>query len=449
MAPSKASTGDFDALRAAIANTTTLLNTFQLTLQSAHQSTLLPASSHSSSQTPQSSHSRSPPSSTEAPPSAVGLAPAAAPPTSSIVPLALLADSSRLLSAQITKLSLLILNDPFSPKEISHILNRPLCEECLPALASAVELLRPEVYSNCLTRYVKGRVDRVWEQLAELVREIPRDERSLRELRRRGKHDAGAVVGQGVGTHAASGKGTLASTGVLWNECAKLAALSSGGDASNEGTGKDGVKAVWRETVRSNMALLEDAIGEIEEWDPDENDDYDDSEADDEEGDAPSGKEGKKAITKTPTTSEDEAGGLDAKMEQLKINPMLTLKKRVIQHLKLARMLCEALSKRRISTFPPLSNQAKGEDESRTSRTQIKQLDQTIDNTKSFYDEADELAGELYAEDADSVEKRLKAFRTKAMNCVELNRLNWQGEEDIFTTWSDKWRDRLNEIGKQ
>ena len=121
-------------------------------------------------------------------------------------PLALLFDASKVLKAQTTKLSLLVLNKPFTPSAISNILNE-LGDGCLPALCSAFELSPPQQYTRLLHQRIQSSLSKTTTGLLNLVTSIPQDEHGIENVR----HDV------------------LASTGVLCAECDEIVQLASTG----------------------------------------------------------------------------------------------------------------------------------------------------------------------------------------------------------------------------
>ena len=76
----------------------------------------------------------------------------------------------------------------------------------------------------------------------------------------------------------------------------------------------------------------------------------------------------------------------------------------------------------------------------------VLRFDKLIAYTRLFSEEADEVAGALYAGDEAEVEERLGVLRGKARECVEGVRKGWGEEEDEFSTWSGKWLARMAEL---
>lgn len=312
-------------------------------------------------------------------------------------PLALLSDASQILKAQTTKLSLLILNKPFTASAIVFILNS-LSNSCLPAMMSALELCAAEEYTKLLHQYTKTSLSRMMMELQSLLALIPQDEHGIEKT---GSRDI------------------LASTGVLWAECDKVVALGSGG-----------LTKLAAERIEEFHGLLKDAIAELEEWDPD-----DESESDTD------------SLTSNKGTT-SSAWPVDASLEKslqgLTLSPVAALRKRTLVILRIIRLLYPALIKRRILTFSNINSSTTSE--SLPTSLHIQSLDTLLDHTKQFTEETDEIAGALYAGDEEEVEDRLGNLAEISKICVEEVRIGWGGNEDEFTAWAEKWKARLEEV---
>ena len=360
MAPSKEA-DNLATLRATISSTKALIQSFQAALQSPTPS----------------------PSAIQEPPN----------------PLALLSDASQILKAQTTKLSLLILNKPFTPSAITFILNS-LSNSCLPGLISALEIGPANKYTRLLHQHIRSTLLKIMMELLSLIASIPSDER---------------------GIEITTGRNTLASTGVLWAECDKMVELAS-----------NGLVSLASQRTEDYHALLKDAIQELEEWDPDE----------DTDSDTDSLSSNKQRPVSTTT-----ADNLAYTLEDLSISSIATFRKRTLITLRTVRVIYPALKKRRISTFPNITSSSTPE--SLPTSTQIDALDSLIDQAKGFTDAADEIAGALYEGDEEQVERRLRALRESAEACAMGVKKDWKGEEDEFTGWADKWAARLEEVGRE
>ena len=312
-------------------------------------------------------------------------------------PLAVLSDASQILKAQTTKLSLLLLNKPFTPSAITFILTS-LSNSCLPALMSALELCPADKYTNLMHQYIKSSLSRIIMELLSLLSSIPQNEH---------------------GVENTLGRDTLASTGVLWAECDKMVAL-----------GSTGVTKVAAERVEEYHGLLKDAIAELEEWDPDE-----DSEPDTDS--LPSNK----GNTSSPRPID---APLERSVQSLSLSSIAALRKQTLGTLRIIRVLYPALVKRRILTFPNINNTATAGN--LPSSVQIRSLDKLVDHTQQFTEETDEIAGALYAGDEKEVDDRLTELAEASKTCVEGVRLSWSGNKDEFTAWAEKWMMRLDEV---
>lgn len=347
-------------LKASVSSTLTLIKSFQLTLQ-------CPTPPHSE---------------IERPPQ----------------PLALLSDSCKILKAQTTKLSLLILNKPFTPSAITYILNA--CSGgCLPAMMSALELCPPENYSHLLHNHIKRSISRIMAELRNLITSIPQDERGIEPQSR----------------------DTLASTGVLWAECDEMVTLAT-----------DGIVLLAAQKVEEYHGLLKDAIEELEQWDPAEEEEVSDTDS------LSSYKQ------KTNTNSSRDSADPAALFEALSVTDIAGLQKRSRSTLRTVRLLYPALKKRRISCFPNITGTTSLEHLPR--REHIDRLDSIMMSTHDFTEAADEIAGALYEGDEVQVTERLDGLVRGAKQCAVRATDNWQGEEDEFTGWVGKWLARLTEV---
>lgn len=324
-------------------------------------------------------------------------------------PLAVLSDASKILKAQTTKLTLLLLNKPFSPGEIAHIINA-LANSCLPALVTVLDLCPGHRYTHFLRRHISACLSSIWRELLALLGSIPRDEESVGKL---------------------ESEGPLLSTGVLWEACDQLVK-----------TGVDGVVPVGSDAIKESQALLQDAIDELDEWDPegDEEDDSEDDDDDDKDNDADDTKS--TPAVYTPTTSDDEA--LTVGMRKTTLNPMIETKARALKHLRLVRLLYPAFTKHRIKTFQNID--CSTNESALPSIANVKIFDSILQQTRAFTEEADEIAGALYSGDREEVDRRLQLLMAKAKSCVITSRLSYDGNADPFSEWSQKWIARAEEL---
>ena len=240
----------------------------------------------------------------------------------------------------------------------------------------------------------------------------------------------GKGVSEGDGKESKE-KDALACTGVLWEQCDTLKQLGDTGFAGLVDT-----------KVKAYGELLEDAIGELEDWDPDE-DDSSNGEDSNEEEDGDDDQAGNVVIL-TPTTSEDEK--LEQRMQKPNLSLRNVLKARVLRYLRLIRLLYPAIRKRRVATFPNVTRRTtEGEV---PAPEQIEKLGAMVTYMQRFSDDADELAGALYSDDKEAIERRLRGTAENARECVQTTKIGWNGQEDEYSAWIAKWEGRLEEIEK-
>ena len=325
-------------------------------------------------------------------------------------PFRLLHDASTLLKAQTTKLSLLIINKPFTPSAISTIISS-ISSECLPALMFAFELCRPEQYTKFLREHLRHSIARLLREMTALLQTIPSAEEQ-----------------EGI---EREGRTTLANTGVVWEICDSLISLANNGIAN-----------VAAQKAEAYHSLLKDAVTELEAWDPDEEDD---------DGLITSNSS---SSSEHGVSQEDESRAsppLEAAVNGITLTPPPTpspirrLLTDSLATLRLIRLLYPALKKRRILTFPAIS--ASTSLEKLPNSMLIERFDALMEQWNGFSENADELAGALYAHDEDDVVDQLNMVKERGRKCVDGMRVGWKGEEDEFTAWIAKWRQRLDEGG--
>ena len=373
-ADSKA-TSDLDSLRIAVESLLALLSSFQASLSSTKAS----------------------------PPSEISNQPN---------PLRLLKDSSALLKAQTTKLSLLILNKPFTPTAITFILNK-LSTECLPAMMTALELCPSKQYTTFLREHIRANLLRIMKEMTLLLGTIPVDERGL------------ATSVSSVNDER--GRDTLSSTGVIWEVCDTFVAL-----------GSDGLVDVAIKKADAYHALIKDAIAELEEWNPDEEEDDMFSSTSSSKSESNQDADIERTAESPPTTA----------MNAMTLTPPATptpirqMYDQTLSTLRMIRLLYPAFRKRRVQTFPSINMST---DQLPTS-WQIYAFDNLMKSLRTFSETADELAGSLYSQDEEQASGGLEFIKILAFECIQDADLNWDRREDEFTAWAKKWKERLEEL---
>lgn len=311
-------------------------------------------------------------------------------------PLQVFSDAARLVKAHVTKLSLLVINKPFTPTAITKVL-RELASTCLPALISGVQICQQDkaVWSELLAREAQLRVRRVFRELETLLLEIK-------------------SVAQGAEAGSSSGRDSLSATGVVWESCDALAALNTLGVA-----GLAVQKAEqWRDTIK-------DAIEELQEWADGEdletegqNDALFDS---DDEGVAGDDNDSLNDIF-------NAANSMPADRPELK-----ELVEQAVEKLKKVDILYRALIKRRLKPYKNVVAAETGK------KSSAENLDELLESLKSLPDSVDDMASNFYDLDEEAARAALTGCVKKACETATLATLDYDGKEDEFSTWSKKW----------
>jgi hypothetical protein len=318
-------------------------------------------------------------------------------------------DAASLIKAHSTKLSLLIINKPFTPTAVNTVL-RELAAGPLPGLASAVELCDAARYTKVMRDEVQYRVLRVLSEFANLVREIPLDGQVL-------SND------QKNGTGSSTGKGSLASTGVVWDACDALIALK-----------KLGIAGLVIQKAEQYQATLKDALEELQEWGDEEPDDDEEDEGTDSDGDDGFGGSGSNA-------AQDALDSMFASQKHIPRDDPEKVRERLestLRRLKLVLLMYTAVIKRRFKTLPALPHpelpaelKAKSNEDPGITLC----LDEVLSLLKKLPDDVDELANAFYELDSADIDKRMDACFFTGFAAVELLVKNWEGQSDEFSAW--------------
>ena len=217
------------------------------------------------------------------------------------------------------------------------------------------------------------------------------------------------------------GRDTLASTGVLWAECDKMVTLAS-----------DGLVSLAVQKAEEYHSLLKDAISELEDWDPEE---------DDSESDTDSLFSSKQKPMLDHATADT---AIDSPPADVATSSIAELRKRSLNTLRTIRVLYPAIGKRRLSIFPNITSTTSPD--SLPPAITVKTLDFTISSTQTFTEAADEIAGALYEGDEAEVYRRLTSVLKEAEICASRVRRDWKGNDDEFSEWVVKWLARLKEV---
>ncbi|TVY44405.1 Uncharacterized protein LSUB1_G002062 [Lachnellula subtilissima] len=317
-------------------------------------------------------------------------------------------DTASLIRAHSTKLSLLIINKPFTASAISTVL-RELVSGPLPGLASAVELCNAAKYTKAMSAELQWRAKKVFMELGTLVKAIPLDGKTLSEDLKNGTGKTG-------------GKGSMASTGVLWEACDGVAELK-----------KLGIAGLMIKKADEYRDLLKDALEELQEW-GEESDGSDDE--DETAGEQETETDG------VDTSAQDAVDSIFASQRHIssedpdKIRPRLDSAQK---RLRLVILMYQAVIKRRFKTLPHLPHpeiEAKPDQDTGI----INCVDEVMDVFKKIPDITDELASAFYELDGVGIDKRMDECFFTGFAASELLVKNWEGKEDEFTVWARKFQ---------
>lgn len=312
-------------------------------------------------------------------------------------PLDVLHDASLLLRSHVTKISLLLLNKPFTASAITKIL-KEISATCLPALMSGVEICGADTWGTLLAREVRERV-------LGLMREM---EGLLREVKDVADEEAdGKTAANGKGKGKGKSRDTLASTGVVWAACDRVIALKA-----------TGIAGLAVERVRTDKATIRDAVEELREWGLDTVDsDEEDNEAGSEDEDDMDDIFG--AANQLPADRADLRQLLDLALDRL---VKVTL-------------LLDALTKRRLKTV-------------KSGEANVKALDALLDTVAKIPDTVDELASAFYDLDHDEAKAVLDRVVGTAKSAGECASRDWEEREDEFSVWLKRWVEVMQQAPK-
>lgn len=326
--------------------------------------------------------------------------------------LSLAHDSATLIRAHATKISLLIINEPFTPTAITKVV-RELIAGPLPGLAASAQQCTARRYTRAIQKDLAWKVARVLKELRDLLSRIPKDGKILKD----GKKNAAAG--------AAGGKGSIAATGLLWAACDDLMAFCKRGFGGN---------LVYK--VDQLRETLKDVMEELKEWGEETGDDGD--EDDDDEGD-----DGVAGITNNLGSASLFANAstqamLDDLMNSQSYIPRddpHKIRDRLescLRRLRLTSLLYQAAAKRRLK---PLPHTPPTSDSNVPAR-----LDEVLALLKGIPERFGNLAMAFYDLDPDEIDRLMDQCFFDAFAASELLVKPWDGQKDEFTDWALKFQ---------
>jgi hypothetical protein len=229
-------------------------------------------------------------------------------------------DTASLIKAHSTKLSLLIINKPFTATAITTVL-RELISGPLPGLASSIEICNAVKYTKAMSEELQWRAKKLFTELGALITAIPLDGKVLNEEQKNGS--------------LAEGKGSLAATGTVWEACDKIMELKT-----------MGVGGLCIKKAEEYRDLVKDALEELQEWGEEESSDNEDE---DDEAAGSADEEG------AGISAQDAVDEMFASQHHIpsadpeKIRPRLESS---LKRIRLVALMYAAVIKRRFKTLP-------------------------------------------------------------------------------------------------
>lgn len=328
--------------------------------------------------------------------------------------LSLAHDAAKLIKAHSTKLSLLIINAPFTPTAVTKVLSE-LASSALPALASAIEVCDSKIYTKIASSELLYRVQKVLNEFGTLLKIVPLDGKVL-------------TPDQKNGPTGVSANGSLAQTGVVWQACDSLMDLQT-----------QDIAGLIVKKAEQYRDTLKDAIEELHEWAEEESDDEDDEGGEEDAGSGSDEGDGKGAQEEIDDMFGDSAH--IPKSDPEKIRPRLVASER---KLKMMVLLYNAAIKRRFRSLPPLPSPSTAEPAAGIIEpipsNPASRIDAIISSLQQIPDTADELANAFYELDSEGIDEAMKECWEAGLAAAELLKDGWNGGEDEFTAWVGKFR---------
>lgn len=330
--------------------------------------------------------------------------------------LALSRDSATLIKAHATKISLFIINEPFTPSAISTVL-RQLIQEPIPAIASAVQLCHADSYTRLIRRDLAWRCGRVLKETRELIQKIPKDGKVLPKEKRDGP------------SSAKGGKGSIMATGVLWNVCDEVINFAN--------LGVVGHLVHRAEHFRDT---LKDVMEELKEWseEQDEDDDGDGEDSDDAgDGQDQDVQDLADGVSNTHISTQamiDDLMNSNTVIPRDDPDKIRDRLESTLRRLRLTVLLFQALIKRRLKTVPKLPLAPKDDS------VVVSRLDEVLPLLRKMADRFNSLAVAFYDLDSAEITRLMDQCFFDAFAVSELLAKPWSGQKDEFTDWVAKFQ---------
>lgn len=325
--------------------------------------------------------------------------------------IALARDSAALVRAHSTKITLLMINEPFTPSAIITVL-RDLTGGPLPGLASSLEECQPERYTAVFRKELAWRCRTVLVELGQLLEKMPVNGQAL------SSSQEGFQKGE---------KGSVALTGMLWSACddiTKLANLGVGGFFTQK-------VSEWRDT-------LKDVMEELTEWGEQEPEDDEDEEEDD-AADALADQLQDTHISSTQDMIDDlmNTDTTIPKSDPDGIRPRLESS---LKRLRLVTLLYTAIIKRRVKKLPPIPPPGAATE---SAAVVPQRLDEVAQVLKIMPDRFGDLACAFYELESDEIDALMDQCFLDAFGASELLSKAWDGGKDEFSEWTEKFQEAI------
>ncbi|KUL88158.1 hypothetical protein ZTR_04100 [Talaromyces verruculosus] len=327
-------------------------------------------------------------------------------------PLIILSNSAKSLRAQVTKLSLLAITAPFTPSAISTCL-ASVNDSVMPSMVTASLLLTPGEYTKAFSTEARILVKTGLKEFAVLVQEISNTAEKLDPSFPSKSSEPSKDAENKKKELSKQEKDVLTSqTGRVWDVCDTITTLVS-----------QGVVGHVAKRVQQWHDLVKDAINELEEWDPEDEDDggFEELIGSDDDDDEESNTENE-----------------DVDDDEKDVEALQTQKKSVLRALKPIAQIYPAIVTNRVKKGGLMADNPQ----------QIAKLELLTVNLQSIPDHVDEAAGSLYEHNLDDCVKYLKLAKTTAEKAIDLVVFSWgeQQQEDKFTVWSGTWRKVMGDV---
>ncbi|KAH9883412.1 hypothetical protein F4778DRAFT_664000 [Xylariomycetidae sp. FL2044] len=309
--------------------------------------------------------------------------------------LSLAHDSASLIRAHATKLSLLIINEPFTPSAINKVL-RELVAGPVPGIASAVQVCDPDKYTRLARQELASACYSVLKGLRSLLGLIPLSGEALSEERKNG--------GNGD-------KGSIAATGVVWSACDTIIGFK-----------KLGIAGILMRKVEEYRETMKDVLEELKEWSEETDDDndsgYDADSIDDEED--MSTQDLVDDLMNPAHIPRDDPNRIRERLDSC------------LTRLRTTTLLYTAVMKRRIKVLPSIPVA--------TDSSVIKRLNEVMPILQRLPNKFGDVAYAFYELDPNAIDTVVDSSFSDATAASEMLKKPWKGEKDEFTEWAEKFQ---------